>query len=187
MPLYFFIMVGGFFYESTLGYYWVARGRFSSRDAVKSVLKLPTFYALFAGLACNAAGLTLPAMWEGIARDFMGAYVILGALILGFAIGQNKKFVLNPRFLGALYGIKFLVWPAVMFGLLAVLRAALPNLPQAASHCALLMAIMPLAANTAALAALLKVHPEETATAVALSTVLSLVTVPVYALLFGLA
>lgn len=187
MPVYFFIMLGGFFYESTLGYYWVARGRFSSREAVKSLLKLPTFYALLAGLAGNALGLELPPMWDGIVRDFMGAYVILGALILGFAIGQNRSFVLNPRFLGALFSIKFLVWPALMFGLLAALRAVLPDLPRAASDCALLMSIMPLAANSAAFAALLKIHPEETATAVALSTVLSLVTVPFYVLLFGLA
>ena len=187
MPVYFFIMLGGFFYESTLGYYWIARGRFLPREAIKSLLRLPTFYALIAGLIGNGLGLTVPAMWDNIVRDFMGAYVILGALIIGFAIGQNKKFVFNWRFLGALCGIKFLVWPVGMGALLFGLRILMPDLPQAAVSCALLMSFMPLAANSAAFAALLKIHPEETATAVALSTVLSLVTVPVCVLLFGLA
>lgn len=187
LPVYFFIMLGGFFYESTLGYYWIARGRFTPRQALQSLLKLPTFYALLLGLAGNALGLRVPDMWQNIVRDFMGAYVVLGALIIGFAIAQNQRFVFNWRFLGTLYGIKFLLWPLLMLGLLHLLSVFLPDMPVAAHHCALLMSVMPLAANTAAFAALLKIHPEETATAVALSTLLSLVTVPVTVLLLGLA
>lgn len=187
MPVYFFTLLGGFFYESTIGYYWVARGAYNMRDAFISLLKLPTFHAILLGLAGNAMDFHLPESWEGIARDFLGAYVVLGSLIIGFAIAQTGKLVIHWGFLLALLVVKYLLWPALMFGCLALLRSLGLGLPVEGEHILLLFSILPMAANSAAFAALLNVHPEETATAVVISTLLGLFVIPAYALLFGLS
>lgn len=187
MPVYFFTMLGGFVYESTLGYYWIARGAFSPREAIKSLLKLPILYALVAGLILNKFQFQLPEMWNGIVRDFMGAYAVLGALIVGFALANNKHLRVNPGFLAALLGLKWIVWPGLVWGALSLLRLTSWAVPEAGEKVLLLMSFMPMAANSAAFAAILGLHPEETATAVVLSTLLSLFIVPFYVMLFGLA
>lgn len=186
IPAYIFTLMGGVIYENTVGYYWLARGHYSARESLIRLLKMPTIYAIAAGLVLNAFDLQLPAMWDTVARDFLGAYVVLGALIIGFGVAQNEDFRLNARLLGTLLGIKFLVWPAVVVGLVAVLALTPFAVPDPYAPILLLMSFMPLAANTAAFAALLKIHPEEAATAVALSTVLSLAVIPAYVVLFEL-
>ncbi|MDD2324669.1 MAG: AEC family transporter [Alphaproteobacteria bacterium] len=187
MPVYILAMVGGQIYESTLGYYWVARGRYTARDAVKSLLRLPLVYALICGLVLNKLGAVLPKVWENTPRDFLGAYVVLGALIIGLGLAQNKKLVLNVKLLSVFYGIKFILWPVSTLTVLAGLRLTPFAVPSQYEPILLLFSFLPMAANTAALAALLDVHPDEAATAVAGSTLLSLVIVPAYVLLFGLA
>ncbi|MDD3182540.1 MAG: AEC family transporter [Alphaproteobacteria bacterium] len=187
IPVYILTLVGGLIYESSVGYYWIARGKYTPLDAVKSLFRIPLIYALALGLFLNALGLVIPQMWEGVVRDFMGAYIVLGALIVGLGLAQNKKLTLNFKVLGTMLGIKFLVWPVAVIALLALLRLTPFAPPAQYEPIFMLMSVLPLAANTAALASLLNVHPDEAATAVALSTVLSLAIIPAYVLFFGLS
>jgi predicted permease len=183
---YIFVVGTGAFYDATLDYYWIARGRFSVREALKSLSRFPVLYAILAGIVLNTLEIKLPEMWQGFVRDFMGAYVVLGALIIGVALVQAQRIVFNVRLLSVLLGIKFLVWPALTFALVWGLRALSFGLPAYGEQILLLLSILPMAANTAALAALMRFKAEEAATAVALSTFLSLFIVPAYALLFHL-
>ncbi len=187
LPVYVLTMVGGVLYENTVGYYWMARGRFSPRDAMRSLLRMPFLYAVVAGLAFNSMGVEIPALWEGLVRDFLGAYVVLGALIIGLGLAQKGCPTFHGTLFGAMLGIKFILWPALTMALLAVLRLTPLAVPVQYEPILLLMSVLPLAANTAALAALLEVYPQEAAGAVALSTLLSLGVVPAYVSLFGLA
>ncbi|MDX9690055.1 MAG: hypothetical protein RBT70_06245 [Alphaproteobacteria bacterium] len=187
IPVYILTMIGGTIYESTIGYYWMARGRYSPRDAVKSLLKMPLMYCLVVGLVLNKIGVHLPEMWQSLARDFLGAYVILGALIVGMGLAKNKSFKLHGKLLGFLFTAKFVVWPAVTVAALALLRLTPFAVPEMYEPILLLLSFLPLAANTAALASLLDVFPEEAATAVALSTLLSIGIIPAYVHFFGFA
>ncbi|MFA6279240.1 MAG: hypothetical protein WC612_00410 [Bdellovibrionales bacterium] len=187
LPVYVLTMVGGSLYESTLGYYWIARGRFSPRDAIRSLLRMPFLYAVAAGLGFNLMGIKIPAQWESAARDFLGAYVVLGVLIIGLGLAQKGWPRFHGKLFSALLGIKFLLWPALTVALMAALRFTPLAVPALYEPILLLMSVLPLAANTAALAELLNVYPEEAAGAVALSTLLSMAIVPAYVLLFGFA
>jgi len=187
IPVYILAMAGGLIYETSLGFFWIARGVYTPLDAVKRLFKMPLIYALAGGLALNGLGVTMPAVWESVVRDFMGAYVVLGALIIGLGLAQNKHFRLNFKLLGVMYGIKFLVWPVLTVAALALLRDTVLAVPPMYEPILLLLSFLPNAANTAAFASLLNVHPDEAATAVALSTLLSLAIIPAYVLFFGFA
>jgi len=185
LPLYLFTMVASTTYESSIGYYFLARGKFTPRDALKKVFRLPILHAVIAGLVFGALHLTLPTGWQGIIRDFRGSFVILGSLIVGLGLGQVKKWEFDFRFFGLLMGIKFVVWPLAALALVHIEQALGIMRPEYAPII-LLMSLMPLAANTTAFAALVGVHPEKAATAVAGSTVLSFITLPLSAIILHL-
>lgn len=186
LPTYLFTMVATSIYEGSLGYYFIARGKFTVRDALRKLATLPTLYAVGLGLALATQHFVMPEMLQGIIRDFRGAYVILGSLIVGMGLAQVRKLEFDFKFLGTLFGIKFIAWPALAALLLFIERITLGVIQPDQARIILLMSCLPLAANTAAFAALVGVHPEKAATAVAASTLLALVTLPLSAILFGL-
>lgn len=187
LPLFIFAGIGGTIYENTYGYYMIARGQYSARDALKKLITLPSLYAMFAGLALASLNVTLPAIWEDFACNALGAYVIVGALIIGFGVAQVRNWKFDWTYLNVILSAKFLIWPAAMIGLLMLESAAIGFFTDAHKACLMLISIMPLAANSAAFAALFNITPDRMATAVALSTLMGLVLIPLYAIFLGLA
>jgi predicted permease len=186
LPLYMLGIVATIIFENTLGYYFLARGQFSPKDALLKLLKLPTIYALILGLFLGHLDFTLPEMWKNFERDILGAYVVLGALIIGFGLSgvEWKKF--DAPLISTFLSIKFLVWPVFVF-LLVLLDQITINILTADMHkILLLMSCLPMAANTAAFAALFNTKPSQTALAVALSTLCGLIAIPLYITIFGL-
>lgn len=187
LPLYIFIMTGGTLYENSVGYYYIARGRFSPMDAFKKLLSLPVLYALLLGVLLGHFGVQVPEIWQGFVQNIMGAYIIIGALIIGYGIAMVKTWKFDWNFLGIILTIKHAVWPAAIIGLI-ILDVYHWHWFDAALHkIFLLFAILPLAANTAAFASLFGIAPDRSATAVAMSTLISLVLIPVLAILLGLS
>ncbi len=187
LPLFIFAGVGGTIYENTYGYYVIARGNYSAKDALKKLITLPSLYAMAAGLILGALHVTLPAIWEDFARNALGAYVIVGALIIGFGVAQVRTWKFDWKYLNTALVMKFIMWPLVMMGLLALESQTIGFFTDAHHACLLLISIMPMAANSAAFAALFNITPDRMATAVALSTLLGLILIPLYAILLGLA
>lgn len=187
LPVYILTSVGGTIYENTFGFYWMSRGRYQPRDAVRKLLCTPLVYAVILGLSFNLLGVRLPAMWEGLARDFLGAFVVLGALIIGIGLAGNGKMRLSGKLLSTICAVKFVIWPVATLALIVALRFTSIAVPQAYEPILLLMSFLPMAANTASLSALMDVYPDEAAAAVAATTLLSVIIIPVYALLFGIA
>lgn len=186
LPLYIFIMTGGTLYENSFGYYYIARGRFSPADAFKKLLSLPVLYALILGAILSLCDVSVPEMWQGFAQNVMGAYVIIGALIIGYGIAMVKIWKFDWCFLGVILAIKHAVWPAIVIGLIFLDVHYLHWFDGAFHKIFLLFSILPLAANTAAFASLFGIAPDRSATAVALSTLLSLLLIPILSVLLGL-
>lgn len=187
LPLFIFTGLGGAIYESTYGYYMIARGHYNARDAVKKLATLPSLYAMAAGLGLGAMGLHFPAIWDDFARNVLGAFVIVGALIIGFGVAQVRSWKFDWTYLRTILVAKFLIWPTVMLTLLTIEKMIFGFLPDGYRACLVLISILPMAANSAAFAALFNITPDRMATAVALSTILGLVLIPLYAILLGLA
>ena len=186
LPAYLLIMVATVIYESTLGYYFIARGKFSPREALLKLSRLPMVYATALGLLFASQHWDIPETWHNAARDFRGFYVISGALIIGISLAQVKKWSFDGSFFGTILGVKFIVWPLVALAALFLEAQFIGIIPPEHKSIILLMSLLPLAANTAAFAALFNIHPDKAATAIAISTLIATVTLPVCAIILGL-
>ena len=173
--IYFLANLGVVIFETSIGYYFVARGNLSTKDALCRVARLPVLYALSAGLVCAAAGIHLPEAAVKLWDLCKGAYVVIGMMIAGLALAQSDGFALNAKLtVIALIG-KFVFWPAAaMF--FSVIDTGLFD---ARTHqLILVLSIVPIAANLPAYAAANNVPVRDAAMLVLISTVLAIITIP---------
>lgn len=178
VALFLLAMTGFLVFESTLGYYLVARGRHTVKDSFARLLRLPMLYGCIIGIILSMAGIALPEMAQAVIRDFRGAYVVLGALMIGLGLSQAGFAHFDLKFFGMLTVSKFIVWPLCVLGLVALDRNFLGIFSADVYPPMFLLAIVPLPVNAVAFGLLLKLHPEKAATAVFISTVMALFYIP---------
>lgn len=176
--------LGAVIYESTVGFFLVARGHNSGRESMMRVLKLPTVYAAALGLTCNLGGVHLPMPVNDIFISARGAYTILGAMMVGLGLTGAASFRVDWMFTLIAFFMKFLVWPALIAALLWIDATSLQLFTPDMRNILLLLSIVPMAANTVAFATELKTEPEKAATAVFLSTFFALFFIPLMVVMF---
>jgi predicted permease len=185
ISIYIFAALGVALCEYTLGLYFLARGHFSPRESLKKIAQMPVLYATAAGLALNASGIGLSQNLVDLWGYFRGAYVVLGIMIVGLGLSGVKSLTLGGgRFAALLWGQKFLLWPALAFGIVALDQQTMGMLDETARRVVMMISIMPLAGNTVAFAAHYRIHPEKAATTVFFSMFIGLVYIPVFVALF---
>ncbi|MDE2311642.1 MAG: AEC family transporter [Patescibacteria group bacterium] len=177
-------VLGLILFENTVGFYITARGHHTPKEALWRVLKLPTVYAFLLAVVLNLSKIHLGQAYGDLALAFRGAYSVLGLMIIGLGIADLQSWELDAKFLSLTFLSKFLVWPVLM-GLIIMADHRFwhwynPQVYQVL----LLLAAVPLAANTVAYAAELKTHPDKAATAVFFSTVFALFYIPLVAFIF---
>lgn len=148
------------------------------RDGLRAVLKLPPFWAAVLGLAFNAFGLHLPPL---ITRTFQTAGSAVAPLMI-FFVGLALQ---KPA-------LRTLLWilPAVMLKLgfaplLASIGGRFLGLEGVARGATILEAAMPTMVLTLVIADRFELDTELLAQAIALSTLLSFLTMPATLHLFG--
>ncbi|MEI6222622.1 MAG: AEC family transporter [bacterium] len=176
--LYVFALLGGVVFENTVGFFITARGKHTVKESLLKVVKLPTLYAFFLGLLVNVLHLKLGTAYVDFSTTFQGGYTLLGMMLVGFGIAGLSKVEFDGKFIGATFVTKFLLWPAIFFAIIFLDKSFIHFYNDATYRILTLYAIVPMAANTVALASLHKIHPEKAALAVLLSTIFALVYVP---------
>lgn len=173
----------------TLSYYLTARGNFSVKDSLYKVLKMPVLHAAILAIITNNLGYKLPELGVTYWNYATGAFVILGMMMIGITLGKQKKFSVDIKLISGFFLSKFAVWPLFLFTIIAIDRQFF-NFYDADIHLLLaLFSAMPLIGNLVAYATENNLHPERAATAVLISTIAALVTIPAsyfaYFWLFG--
>ena len=171
---------GFLLYENSLGYYYVARGTFSSQAALSKVLGLPTLYAFALGLFFVMGGGTIGTELSALFANFRGAYSVLGMMVIGLGLSSVTARSWDIVFLSVTLCAKFIVWPAVVVGIVLLDTTYLHVFAPAMYPVMLLLSTVPLASNTVAFAAQLNAVPEKAATAVLTSTLVALVYIPLF-------
>lgn len=179
VTLYLFAVLGVTLYEFTLGYYLSARGRFSVRESLIKITRLPLIYAFLAALLLEGLDLALPA---GVMRGlevFPSAYTLLGMMIIGMTLGRVSPRELDLRFIGACVGVRYLLWPTLMLAAVLALQASI-GLSQELAMALLLIGVVPMAANVVVVAMELGIAPEKGALAVLITTLAAPLLIPLY-------
>lgn len=151
----------------TLGVYLASSGRLSAWGAFKSLLRIPTLYAVLLALLATLLKVKIP---NPISTpiDILGrANIPVMLLLLGIQMAGAGRLV-NWRELGLASALRLAVAPAIALGLVAVL-----NLTGPARQASVIEASMPTAVAVTVLATEFDVEPGFVTSSVFLSTLLS--------------
>lgn len=159
--------------ESLFGYFFLARTGFSWQQALRRVSRLPVLYAVALGVVCRLAALENPAFLAPLAAYSRGALILIGSLILGVALGQERLQRLPLSLIGAIVVSRHLTF-AALAGLLMWLDSLTGQLIAPRYHpLFLLFALMPIANNTLTFAATLELPTGRIGSAIILSNLLA--------------
>jgi len=177
-------ILGFVLYENSIGFFLTAKGNHTAKESLWKVIKLPTIYAFFIGLLLNLLSVHLGDIALITIGHFKGAYTLLGMMIIGMGLATVSIKEIDCKFISLTFLAKFISWPLVILGIIALDKYFfhIYNLP--VYNVIIIMAIVPLAANTVAVATELKVHPNKAALAVLLSTLFALFYIPLIASLY---
>lgn len=165
-------------FQNSFGMYVAARGRYHARDAFRKTITLPTLYAFLLAVILNFTHVPAPELMENFFRDVRGAYTVLGMMMIGIGIGAMQKFVINWRFLSVAFAARFLAYP-VMIGLMIALDYyVLHWFGWPVYHSLMLLGLVPLAADTVAIATMMECHADAMSGTVLVSTLFALLYIP---------
>jgi malate permease and related proteins len=184
--IYIFTVLASLLYESTTGFYVTAKGNFTVKESLNKMLKLPILYAFILGVILNLLGVGIPAEVSSYTAQFKGAYGILGMMMLGMGlVGLKRGSDLDVKFISITFIMKFIFWPLAILGVIYLDRNFYMFLNEDLYKVMFLFSIVPLAGNTVTLAVLLNAKPEKASFTVLLSTIVSVIYIPVVLALYG--
>lgn len=178
-------MMGFTLFENTIGFYLLARGQYTAKESLTRLSRLPSVYGFCLGLLLSLSGIGVPEGLSQIALDFRGAYVVLGALMIGFGLAGLSTLKTDMKFMGVLFLAKFLFWPAVVFALTVFDRSVTQIFQPEVHIVMILLSLMPLPVNAVAFSTQFGVQKEKAASAVFLSTVFALFYIPAVLVMLG--
>jgi malate permease and related proteins len=184
--IFIFATLASLLYENTTGFYVTAKGSFTARQSIMKVIKLPLLYAFIAGVSLNILGVRTPEIIIPYFEGFKWAYGILGMMMLGMGMkGFNLKEDLDKKYLKVAYFYKFIFWPASILFIIFIDKNFIGFLNVEIYKVLFLFSVVPLAGNTVTLAVLLKARPEKASFTVLLSTLISVLYIPIALIIYG--
>jgi len=184
--IFIFATLASLLYENTTGFYVTAKGTFTARQSILKVIKLPLLYAFIAGLILNIFGFRTPDFIIPYFENFKWAYGILGMMMLGMGMkGFNLKEDLDKKYLKIAYFYKFIFWPTTILAIILIDKSFVGFLNEEIYKVLFLFSVVPLAGNTVTLAVLLKAKPEKASFTVLLSTLISIIYIPIVLIIYG--
>lgn len=173
-------------YENTTGFYATAKGSFTAKESFIKVLRLPLLYAFIAGVSFNLVGFRTPEFIIPYFEGLKWIFGILGMMMLGMGMkGFNLEKDFDKKYIKISYFFKFIFWPGIVLAIIFVDKNFIGFLNEEIYKVMFLFSIVPLAGNTVTLAVLLKANPEKASFTVLLSTLISIVYIPVVLAFYG--
>lgn len=164
--------------ELTTGYYLGARGHGTVKEALIKVVKLPVIHAIWIGLALNGLNVELSPVMERYWNYATGAWVFVGMMLIGVALGKQTKLEFDFKLMRWLFAARFLLWPLAGAAIIVIDSQFFQMFDFTIYRMIAIFSAVPLAGNLVAYASNLNIHPERAACAVLISTFLALFTVP---------
>ena len=177
--IYLFMNLGPQINNITLAYYLVARGQFSIRQSLVRLAKFPVIYALVAGLVANACGFELNDVALKYWEYSSGSIVFLGMMMIGIGAAKIKKLSFDWALISLLFAVKFVPWPIGVLAFIWLDNHLLHQFDSVIHQILIVFSVMPLIGNLVAYASEHNLYPEKAAMAVILSSIATVVIIPV--------
>ncbi|EAC2745856.1 AEC family transporter [Listeria monocytogenes] len=162
---------------STIGIYFAAKG---SKDAngmktvMKRVVRMPIAYGALLGLALQLLHVSLPSALMTCVKLVGDAAIPTIMIVLGMQLAVISFRRIELTKVGIALVLKLLIAPIIAFGLTLILPV-----DEMTKQIMILLAAMPTAANTTLMAVQFDTKPDLVSRATFISTVLSIITLPI--------
>ena len=185
--IYILAFIGVVFFENTYGFYIAAKGMHTAITCLKKMLKLPSFYgATFAIILSHFETSQAYALCKEFFFNSRSTYIMLGMLALGMQMSKMAKSSFDWKCISFTFFTRYCIMPSIMF-LVVYLDRNIFNLYSEIEHKAMLiLSILPMSVSTMIVASVLKYPEDKISAVVILSTIISLLYVPLMVTLFGL-
>ncbi|MBW2962270.1 AEC family transporter [Mesonia aestuariivivens] len=178
------IYIGSALYGNIIGYFQVARTRFSRKHAIKEIFKVPFIYVFILAVILKIFGFHTPSEVEPVVDVFGTIVSVAGMLIIGINIEQVDFKVLKWSYYLKLLSFRVVASIVIMTVLLGVEYFFVNGLSIEETKVLILLTLFPIAANLTVFASFLKSNEKQSALLVLLSMLMALVLVPIAAILF---
>lgn len=180
LPLIISAYMGNVLYGDTIGYYLVSRSKdLPVKESVKNVIKIPAIYACAAAILANLWGFKMPEFLSPGMEAVSWILSALGMVMIGIGLTQVNFKETDYKMFGKLLGVRY-VAAAILMGLLVLGEmAVIGQLKPDEQKLLLLIPAFPIAANLVVFASYLDAEKENSALLVSLSSIISLILVPI--------
>lgn len=178
------IYIGSALYGNIIGYFQVARTRFSRKHSVKEIFKVPFIYVFVLAVILKISGFHTPTIVEPVVNFFGIIVSVAGMLIIGINIAQVDFKMLRWSYYLKVLGVRVLSSVLIMAALLGIEYNFVNGLNAEETKVLILLALFPIAANLTVFASFLKSNEKQSALLVLLSMLIALILVPLVAVFF---
>ncbi len=184
--IFIFIFLSSLLYEATTGFFISAKGKFTARQCLKKIVKLPALYTFIIALYLNLANITPPEMIVRFSGTFKNAFAILGMMVIGMGLREIRRGkVIDLKFISLALFAKLLLWPILILTLIYIDSSLTHYLNTDLYKVLFLFSLVPMAGNTVTLAVLFDAQPAKAAFTVILCTAISIFYIPIMLYLYG--
>lgn len=177
------LMVLHGFIISTVGIFIASFGggaTISVKDAIISIFRIPVIYGAIAGVVFQLVNITIDEKLMEIIQMTGNASIPVVMLILGMQLAQIKKENFELRNINAVVIIRMIISPVV-----AMILVMFMPVDETMKMVFIILNAMPVAANSTMLAVQFNVKPNLVSFSTLVTTLLSLLTIPIFLALIG--
>lgn len=177
------LMVLHGFIISTVGIFIASFGggaTISVKDAIVSIFRIPVIYGAIAGIAFQLGNITIDEKLMDIIQMTGNAAIPVVMLILGMQLAQIKKENFELKNINAVIFIRMIISPVV-----AMILVLFMPVDETMKMVFIVLNAMPVAANSTMLAVQFNVKPNLVSFSTLITTLLSLLTIPLFLYLIG--
>ena len=174
VSIYIFTIIGVNMCESIVGVFILSRGHFNIRDSLLKIFKIPILYATILGLYTNYNNFKIPEIILGFEDYFKYSYSLLGMLIIGIGLASIKHLKFDKLFILAPILAAYIVWPLIVYIIQIIDIAYFNFFNEDIYKIFYLMAIMPVAANSVAMASIFNYNVDKVSLSLVINTLIGL-------------
>jgi len=179
MPLIISAYVGNVLYGDTVGYYLMSRTKnIPVKTAAAKVFKIPAIYACAMAIVLNAFGVKAPEELQVVGKAASWIVSALGMLIIGITLAKIDFKQIAYLTFAKILGLRYIAGAALLALLILMETAFVGVLDDEQLRLVLLISSFPIAANLVVFASFLDTQKDNSALLVGISSVISLVVVP---------